>query len=192
MRKLIIALAAAMLFLTGCSVSVGNKTDSKSSDGPSASVSQAPAGKTITGKGYSFTAPEGWEDIQKEMGDQFDAAARESGQTDGFADNINVITAGSSGITLEKLKESIEGQLKAAGGKNIKILDDIKIDGVPAAHAQAEIPVPNKAGLIAHTNQFYIVREDGEFLITITSEGGFDDPKTQGAVARILNSWKWQ
>jgi len=161
MRKTLIALAAAVLFLTGCSVSVGNKSETKSSASPL--PGQADGGITLSGEGFSLTVPKGWEDIQEQLGAQFAAAARESGETDGFADNVNVIRAGKSGSSLADLKKSIKGQLEQAGGKNIKVLDDTTLDGVDVANAQAEIQVQNNAdGLIAHTNQYYVITDNAD------------------------------
>ncbi|HNI70197.1 MAG TPA: hypothetical protein PKX56_04915 [Marmoricola sp.] len=206
MRRVFIAFATGVLLLSGCTVSVGDKPDAKSSTSPSSVSSPttdsgdsgvdpadaAPAGITISGTGFSFSAPKGWEDIKDQMGAQFAAAARETGQSDGFADNVNVIRSGSSGITMEQLKESVPGQLQGAGGKNIQIHDDVTIDGQTAAHATAEIPVNNGSGIVAHTTQYYVITDDAEYVITITSQGGFDDAKTKANVARIVSSWQWQ
>jgi hypothetical protein len=190
MRKTLIALSTTVLFLSGCSVSVGNtKSESSSSSTPQ----QADAGIKISGQGFSFNAPKGWENITEQLGDQFAAGARETGETDGFADNVNVIRTGKSGATFEEVKRSIKSQLEQAGGKNIALLDDTKLDGVTAAHGRAEIPVPENAdGLIAHVDQYYVITDEGEYVLTITSQTGFDEAKPKANAAAILNSWKWQ
>lgn len=115
MRKTLIALAAAVLFLTGCSVSVGNKSETKSSASPL--PGQADGGITLSGEGFSLTVPKGWEDIQEQLGAQFAAAARESGETDGFADNVNVIRAGKSGSSLADLKNRSRVSLNRPVGR---------------------------------------------------------------------------
>lgn len=53
--------------------------------------------------------------------------------------------------------------------------------------------MPNNAdGLIAHTNQYYVITDNAEYVITITSQAGFDDAKAKANTALILNSWKWK
>ncbi|MFI5430057.1 hypothetical protein ACHMWU_28865 [Aeromicrobium sp. UC242_57] len=91
----------AALTLAGCGGSDSDSDSSKAKDSSSASKTTAaptpevdPAtGKTITGKGYTYSAPDGWDvPTQKipgtEMTDSFVADLKD---TDGFADNINVI-----------------------------------------------------------------------------------------------------
>lgn len=197
MRKLLIVLFVAAFFVAGCSVSVGNKSESKQTPASSPSVSESPeppanVGITITGEGFTFSAPEGWQDVQAKLGDRFTAAAAKNGDTDGFADNVNVLHVADSGITLDQVKTAAPAELEGVKATNIKILDDIELDGVAAAQVRAQIPVPNKTDLTSYMTQYYVVKDGGHYVITVSSNLPQDDAEATADRDVILNTWKWQ
>ncbi|HMU35589.1 MAG TPA: hypothetical protein P5108_11840 [Marmoricola sp.] len=195
MRKLLIVLFVAGFLVAGCSVSVGNKSEPKTNNSPPVSVSPSPsleAGKEIVGDTFTFSAPVGWENVQKKLGDKFAAAAAKSGDTDGFADNVNVLHVPDSGITLEQVKQAAPKELEGVNATNIKTLDDIKIDGVTAARVQAQIAVPNKTDLTSYMTQYYVIKDGGHYVITISSNDPQDAPAATQDRDVILGTWKWK
>lgn len=170
------------LALAGCGGSDSGSTSD--SDKPKAS---APAGKTIEGDGYSYVVPKGW-DVPAtkipgtEATDTFVADLKD---TDGFADNINVIKQDTAPPKpIAEIKEDLGDQLKQAGGKNVEVKEVGSIDGEDSVHVSST-QVSNL------TEQYFVVHDGATYFITFSHSEDVSEADRSKLAASVLSTWKW-
>ena len=105
------AAAALLVLLAGCS-SAG--TDS-GSDADTIDTAAA-TGDTITGDGYSYSVPEGWGTPDADPASMgADTLAADLTDTDGFADNVNVVLSPAGEVSAEQVEGAGVTELENAG-----------------------------------------------------------------------------
>lgn len=214
-RALTPALLSCALVLTGCASDGGqeDETDkpgsastttdpSSPSTEPTAGTTAAGAGakpatgRSFSGKGYTFKAPEGWTDATrqaKDLNSLVEVAAAASPDDSGFATNMNVVVA-DSGVDepnaelLRQVSDAIKKRLSDLVPE-LRVNAQTEISGKPALHHQG---AATKSGVEYYIDQ-YVAFDDGK-AFTITFSFGRDKTADQRAavVGPVLAGWAWE
>lgn len=210
-RALTPALLSCALVVTGC----GNSGDKDASDKPSGSSATTDAssgptdgvtdagagaepatGRSFSGKGYSFKAPEGWRDATrsaKDLNKLVEVAAAAAPDDSGFATNLNVVVA-DAGVDepnaqlLAQVSDAIKKRLSGLVPK-LKVNPQTEVSGRPALHHEG---AASKSGVNYYIDQ-YVAFDDGN-AFTITFSFGRDKTARQRAavVGPVLAGWTWK
>jgi hypothetical protein len=190
--------ATVAVSLAGCSAAAS--TSGSSGGSSAASSSQAPvstptptatpvSGKTITGTGYDYVVPKDWglpSGVTAPSGaDSFAASLHD---TDGFADNVNVVTLGSGKLTPEIAETQGQAGLKQVGAKDIRVADRVTVAGEPAAHITA---VLSNSGAKYQVEQVYLGHENKAYVVTFSFNTTVSQADRDAVITPILTSWKW-
>lgn len=151
------------------------------------------AGDRLSGDGYTFAKPEGWNDITSSYEDSAiridNAVQAQADSPAGAGTNINVIREAPEGLPdLQTLAPQLAQQLKTVAQVEPEPLDPIELDGEPAIGHTATGSSPQ--GKLTFVQRFTI--HDGAlYSITLTS-----DPKSakgaRKALDGVLASWTWE
>lgn len=161
---------------------------------PATSVEASPstpanAGVTLSGTGYTLTLPKGWEDATeafKKLQPQVDTGAKETKDTsDGFNDNVNVITQTSAEVPFDQLQTAIKTQLENAGSTDIEFKDNVQLDGKEAMQVWSHTKGAEKA----HTIQFMAFSNGSLFVVTVSTN--LDDADAATLAQQVIGGWKW-
>ncbi|MFC5676366.1 hypothetical protein [Aeromicrobium endophyticum] len=197
-RRVAALAVVSTLTLAGCGGSDDDKpdtdtsssaSDSDSDSGSDADSDVAPAtGDVITADGFSFNAPEGWTDA-KDVNPAAVALAANRQDTDGFADNVNVIEDPTVvDADIDELESSIERVLKNADSQEVEVEDPTDIDGEEAARISALLTLN---GNKYRTEQFAVDHDGKGYIVTFSfSETVSDDDRDELAES-VLATWKW-
>jgi len=185
-----LALAAALV-LTGCSSSAPT-TDTNS--GTDSGTVQEPTvagatGDTVTGDGYSYRVPEGWavpdEDIP---GFTPDSVAADMTDTDGFADNVNVVLSPAGEVSNDLIESAGVDELEGAGATEVAVQPRVQVAGAESAHISARL---SQGGTDYLIEQYYASHDGQTYVVTFS----FSDTVSTGdrtAVAEsVLATWAW-
>ena len=179
-------ISALVLTVAGCGGGSDSDGDSPSKD----TESSAAAGDEIKGKGYTFNAPEGWETPEQDVPgtEAADTFAADLSDSDGFADNVNILIQDPSpGELKDGIEDELTGQLEAAGAKDVVAQDRTTVDGDEAVHISSS--QANAAQNLSE--QYYVVHDDVLYVITTSySKDVSQDDRTE-IDKSILASWKW-
>jgi hypothetical protein len=202
-RRLVALAVVSTLALSGCGGSDGDSGGTGAKASPSTSkdaagdsdrgatpaVGTLPAtGDVITSDGFSFNAPKGWSDA-KESFPAAVAVAADRGDTDGFADNVNVIADPTVvGADVEKLETSAENVLNRAGAKDVKVEDPLTIDGEEAARISA---VQELNGTRYPTEQFAVDHDGKGYVVTFSFSDTVSEDDRDKLAESVLATWKW-
>lgn len=202
MRTSTSRLAAAALIsalaLSGCGGSDSDggagkseKTSATPSEAAPTSDVKPADGKTITGTGYSYTLPKGW-DVPKEKipgTEATDTFAADLKDSDGFADNINVIKQNvAPPKKLGEFKDELGDQLKAAGGQNVEVKEIGQIAGDESLHISSTQGADKIANL---TEQYFVVHDGATYFITFSHSPDVSEKDRADLAQSVLASWKW-
>ncbi|MET0821635.1 MAG: hypothetical protein ABWY58_11775 [Aeromicrobium sp.] len=202
-RRVAALAVVSTLSLAGCGGSDGDSDDtpdakasSATKDAPDDSADDdAPAtgtlpatGDVITADGFSFKAPAGWTDAK----DAFPSAAAVAANrqdTDGFSDNINVISDPTVvGADLDALESSAEKVLTGADAKDVEVEDPYEIDGEEAARISA---VLEQSGVKYHTEQFAVDHDGKGYVVTFSFSDSVSDDDRDKLAESVIATWKW-
>jgi hypothetical protein len=189
-RRVAALAVVSTLTLAGCGGSDGD--DAPSGDASSSADAPddvAPAtGDTITADGFSFKAPEGWTDA-KDVNPSAIALAANRQDTDGFADNVNVIADPTIvGADMDKLESSIEKVLTNANAKDVEVEDPIDVDGEEAARISAAFELN---GNRYRTEQFAVDHDKKGYVVTFSFSENVPDDERDKVAESVLATWTW-
>lgn len=190
----------ATLALAGCGSSDSDGTseaDSTTSttdtptDEPTDDAGDQADGNDVQGTGYSYSLPEGWEVPKQDIEgtEQTDTFAADLTDSDGFADNINVIRLDPAPIDdLDKLETGLKAELEGAGAKAVTVRDRVEIDGDEAVHIASQ---QNQQGATYLTEQYNAIHGGVSYVITFSYSDTVSESDRDSLAASILDTWKW-
>lgn len=180
------AAVAASLVLVAC----GGSDDAETSNGGngnggSSSVEPASGGQTIT-SAFTFTAPDGWEDVVDQMGGFNPEAAWADPEPEGdFATNLNVIREpnGFDGDTDEYVEANLRS-LEAAGFADLTEAGSFGDFRVVTAGAEQN-------GVSYLVNQYYAARDGEGYVVTFSFPEGTSDTERTELAESVMQTWEW-
>lgn len=174
-------LLAASLFLVGCA---GTPPDTETA----APKVEPAAGETITGESYSFVAPEGWavpEDVP-EVG--ADTLVADLTDTDGFADNLNVVPTPGGEVTPEQVETEGVKELEGAGATDVSFGDRLTVAGSEAANLSALF---SSGGTEYRIQQYYLTRDGQTYVVTFSFSPTVSEADRNDLAQSVLATWEW-
>lgn len=202
------------LALAGCSDDDSDKKDdsseTSSSATPSEDVSESPTddasetptepesaptpsetpdspGSTITGTGYTFDMPEGWGEQEYPEGvaaQKPDVYAVNGSDSDGFADNVNVLLSPASSVT----KEQIEQEFAAQKAK-VAFKDSVTVAGSDSLRATTTMTT---GGVTYDIEQIYPTDAEGQvYVVTFSFSPELPQEDRDQVVDQVVGSWTW-
>ena len=187
-----LAAAAVVLACVGCS---GSSEGSSSASEPTTSASTskptvAPAsGPEISGTGYSYHVPKGWDRPEKPVpGIDPDSLAGDLQDTDGFADNVNVIISPAGVLSPDKAEDAAEDELVTAGAEDTTVQDRVQVAGKESAHVTAQMSLNDNEYTI---EQFYPSDSDHTFIVTFSFSTSVTPAERAEVTDAVLASWTW-
>lgn len=180
-----VALSASLL-LAGCG---GGATTADAE--PATGDAIAPAtGDTIDGDGYSYSLPDGWGVPDVEVpGFQPDTFAADLEDTDGFADNVNVLLSPAGEVSSAEVGQAGVAELESAGYQDVTITTPATVDGVEAVHVEAGI-TENSTEVVM--DQFYANNDAQTYIITFTFNATVTSADRATVYESVLASWSWE
>lgn len=188
-----IRLATALVLSTGVLVACGTGDDSPASPAPrsSASTAEPATGPEIPADDFTFNAPVGWKanDGSNVPSINFLALAVATDDTDGFSDNVNVI----SDPTLTRvdnvddLGKAVEKVLTGVA-KDVEILDPVTVDGDGAAVASATF---NQGDISYRTRQYAVTHDDRGYIVTFSYSKDVPEAEQRSIADSVMASWSW-
>lgn len=172
--------AAAMLVLSSC----GAAAD------PADQLNAAPAsGETIEGDGYSYSVPEGWGVPEGVDGatQGLDTVAADLADTDGFADNVNVVLSPAGQVSVEQAEQAGADELTGGGATDVEVEDRVRVADTDAAHLSANFA----QGTSYAIEQYYVSDDDQTFVVTFSFSDSVDDDERTEIAESVLASWTW-
>lgn len=199
-RRVAALAIVSTLTLAGCGGS-GSDDESPSDSKTSASAdatettdapdAEAADGDSITGTGYSYTVPEGWAVPDQEIAgtEQTDSFAADLKDTDGFADNVNVIRLDPAPVDdLDQLEDGLKAELENAGSQDVTVGDRTEIDGDETVTITSVQTQNDKKYL---TDQYNAIHDGVSYVITFSFSDTVSEADRQDLAASVLASWKW-
>lgn len=195
------ALALTLAFgVVGCSTSSNDDSspaaESSSSESPSSTPTSesneldvAPAaGALITGDGYTYNVPEGWELQDKSIAPGTDTAAADVTTTTDFANNVNVILSPAGALTPDQVESMAAKELEAAGATDVTVEPRIMFGGKESAHISAGMTA---SGATYRIHQYYGTNDDQTYIVTFSFGTDVADTEAVEISESILASWTW-
>lgn len=192
-----LALATSLL-LAGCFGSSPTGPAAPGSSVPGSSVqdpgTKAPAvapatGETVTGNGYSFVAPEGWTvptGVAEPSG--VDTFMANLADTDGFADNVNVVLSPAGEVTSEQVETQGVTELEGAGATDVTVGDRVTIAGSESAHLSA---VFTSGAAVYQVEQFYASQSGQTYIVTFSFSTTVPVAERDAVTSSVLATWTW-
>lgn len=190
---------AASLALVGCADSSATEPSKSApaatqASNPAAAPGSGPdakqaAGKSIEGSGYSFVVPEGWaipEDGAAQEG--VDVLAANLADTDGFADNVNVVVSPAGEVTPEQVESKGVKELENAGAKDVTARDRVTVGDWESAHLSAVFPHDADEYLI---DQFYVSHDKQTYIVTFSFSPTVAEADRDDVSSSVLATWTW-
>lgn len=198
MRRLLPASALAVtmsLLLAGCvSAAVGDPTGTPSDPGASAQATRdepdvAPAaGDTVTGDGYSYVIPEGWQVADASVAPMSDTMAYDPADADGFADNVNVVISPSGLVPPDTLETAGAAELKSYNATDIVVEDRVSLNGDEATHMAAAMTQQGTTYLI---EQFGINSDTQTYIVTFSFSETVAAADREALAMSVLVTWSF-
>lgn len=182
----------ASLALAGCTPSLPDLPDVPGAPAAAAPADAAPviegaAGDIVEGSGYTFIGPAGWTVRTGASAQPIDAVVMNMRDTDGFADNINVlITPGT--VEPGEMEAVAAKQLKSAGFKNVTVRGRTVVAGSVTTHVSATAEVNDKAYLI---EQFYVGDGGKVYVVTFSFSTTVSATDRGELTGSVLKTWGW-
>ncbi|KRC65090.1 hypothetical protein ASE12_10135 [Aeromicrobium sp. Root236] len=189
-----VATVGLVLVLAGCGGSGSDGGDGKKgSDAGAASKSTvSPAtGQKISGKGYSFTAPEGWKKPSSDVPgtEQADTFVADLGDDDGFADNMNVVRLDPAPIKdLDTLEPALTKELESVGAQDISLRDRAEVADETAAHVVSTFTQQGKS---YRAEQYNAIHDGVSYVITFSFSPSVAEGDRDKTAASVLATWTW-
>ncbi|NRG39314.1 hypothetical protein HRK28_00110 [Rathayibacter sp. VKM Ac-2835] len=177
--------AALLVLLAGCSSPAATDSGSDAEEIETA----AATGDTITGDGYSYSVPEGWGAPDADpatMG--ADTLAADLTDTDGFADNVNVVLSPAGEVSAEQVEDAGVTELESAGATDVEANDRVVVAGAESAHLSANLTA---SGATYAVEQYYVTDEGQTYVVTFSFSPTVDDDQREAVAESVLASWAW-
>ncbi|MFK0401964.1 hypothetical protein ACIQTT_06510 [Microbacterium sp. NPDC090225] len=194
-------LVAAALTLTGCSTLIPTEqetsgsssqaeTETGTEETTAGELDAAPAtGATIAGDGYTFKAPTGWDDPQQEIpGFDPDSFAANLQDTDGFADNVNVLKSPVGVVTPDQVETLGLKELETVGATDVVVHDRVVVAGSESAHISAAM---SSEGVSYVVDQYYVSSADQTYVVTFSFSDTVPAAERQQIAESVLVTWAW-
>jgi hypothetical protein len=151
---------------------------------------EAPAsGRRISGDGYSYAVPDGWQNISaamKKTQPMLNTAAGEPlSDVEGIRDNMNVVLI--PGLTLAAYEAAAPGELKF-------MVDDLTIlpRTTVADEASAHVGGVATTGGVTFWFEQYAVEHDGRlFSVSFAVDQDSPEAERRAQIDSVLTSWRW-
>jgi hypothetical protein len=186
-----VVLVAAAVTLAGCSLLPGAPTVDPAPSTTSAPPSSvAPAtGATITGDGYSYQVPEGWDVPEAPVpGFDPDSIALDHTDDDGFSDNVNVILSPAGAITADQVESIGVSELEGVGATEVQVNDRISVAGAESAHLSALL---SSNGTGYQIEQYYPTNAGQTYVVTFSFSETVTQTDRVALAESVLASWVW-
>jgi hypothetical protein len=111
--------------------------------------------------------------------------------TSGFTVNIDAVRQHVGTASLEKVTQSLIGNLKRAyGAGRFSTIQHLTVDGAPAQAVSyfATFGTPH----LVHGRQVYVVRDGWAYVVTDSALSGAQYRGSLSALAAFLASWRWR
>lgn len=192
-RRIAALAIVSTLALAGCGGSDDDKpaADAKTSSTAEPSDAEAATGSTIEGTGYSFSVPDGWDvPDQKIPGtEQTDTFAANLTDSDGFADNVNVIRLDPAPLKeLDPLEKALANELTTAGSKDVTVQDREQIAGDEAIHISSK---QNQQGKTYLTEQYNAIHDGVSYVVTFSFSDTVSPADRDTIAGSVLTTWTW-
>lgn len=182
---------ATSLALAGCATASAPKAAesvSVSAQAPEPAVAPA-TGTKITGTGYSFVVPEGWDRPGENLAQEgIDTIAADLKDTDGFSDNINVLLSPAGKVTPKQVESQGLKELEDSGAKDAKKHDRVTIGDSESAHLSALFP--SEAGEY-QIEQFYVSSKEQTYVVTFSFSPSVSEADRDALSNSVLATWSW-
>lgn len=147
----------------------------------------AATGTTFEGTGYSFTAPEGWEEFTEGVAEAgLDIAVADANDTDDFADNINVVVSPAGSVTPDQAESVGVAELEGAGDFEVSVEDRVMVAGAESAHLSAAV---TPQGVDYQIEQFYVTPADQTFVVTFSFSPTVSEADRNDVAESVLVTW---
>jgi hypothetical protein len=190
LKTTVVALAAS-LALAGCSILTPASPPAGNPDSTQSTESGvAPAtGPTITGNGYSFSAPEGWGHPETTATPaNVDTFAGDLQDTDGFVDNINVLLSPAGEVTPDQIESLGVKELEDVGAENVKAQPRITVAGSESAHLSALFT----SGSVKYQIEQYYASHNGQtYIVTFSFSESVAESARDDIASSVLSTWLW-
>ncbi|MFG6501899.1 hypothetical protein [Microbacterium sp. P05] len=185
-RTPILATVALALVLAGCSSPA--QTESTTDDGSSSSVPAA-TGDRLDGDGYSYNVPEGWGIPEgTEIPTGVDTAAADVNDTDGFADNINVVINPEGDISPEDIETAAAQQLEGSGATEVEVGERTEIAGAETAQITALL---ESGGATYRIDQYYPNHDGQTYVVTLSFNETVSEADRDEIAQSVFATWEW-
>lgn len=177
LKKTTVLGIAAAIALAGCSSSSPEET------------SAPDAGQTFTGSTYSFSAPEGWEELDDEAATAgLDIVVLDATDNDGFTDNMNVLDAVAGEVTPDEVEADGVAELEGAGATDVRARDRVTVAGSESANLSAAMSVESNEYQI---EQFYLTDDGQTYIVTFSFSSSVSKLDRDAVTMSVLESWTW-
>ena len=163
----------------------GTETETET-DAPEA----APAdGETLEGDGYSYAVPAGWT-VPGECGDAFgtDTMAADTEDTDGFADNVNVVLSPAGAVSADQVETAGKAELESVGATEVTVQERLTVADSETAHLSASLGAEGVSYLV---EQYYLTNDDQTYVITFSFSDTVSDDDRTALADSVLATWTW-
>ncbi len=182
LRTSALAVVVALL-LTGCSAQPQTQEDA-----PAVSGIAPASGPVVSGDGYSFNAPEGWEETDPSGAPGTDVIAWDANPEGDFADNVNVVISPAGLVPLDAVEAGTVQELEAVGAENITVKDRLTLNGAELTHLAASMTVQ---GLTYQAEQFAINSDSQTYLITFSFRESVPESERVELAESVLVTWSF-
>jgi hypothetical protein len=192
------AAAAAVAVLAACGSSDELDTDPTPAESSETSEETTEAGVQISGDGYSYAVPQGWEDaIDEPLAEGADTFVRAPEPVDEFVTNMNTVVSAAPGVEelqldspeLEQVREQLATSAEGQTGVRPQPIEDAELDGSPAIGHRVDSF--EAEGRTLTLTQYLTVRDEVSYVITVTASAT-DAEQADDAVRTVLGSWAWE
>lgn len=153
------------------------------------SFDTAPAtGIEIAGTGYTLHVPEGWQIPDAPEGYAPDALAGDPNDTDGFADNVNVVVSPAGLLTPDEVEQGSEEELSSAGAGTVEVNDRVRVAGSETTHISTQLTEQGTTYLL---EQYGVSSDEQTYVVTFSFSDTVSDADRQGLAESVLATWTW-
>lgn len=138
---------------------------------------------------FSYALPEGWKDATRMVEDPIVSAALDSKDSDGFADNVNVVhLSPAPEPDLDSLEKLAAAELEAAGATKIVTLERYDVDGAAGIRQTA---VLTQQGQTYRVEQYNAIRDGDSYVLTFSHNVDTPNEERREDIDPILASFAW-
>ena len=116
------------------------------------------------------------------------AVAADLTDTDGFADNVNVVLSPAGEVSAEQVEGAGVTELENAGATDVEANDRVVVAGAESAHLSANL---SASGTSYAVEQYYVTDEGQTYVVTFSFSPTVDDDQREAVAESVLASWAW-